>query len=931
MRKRLLSAFISLLPICAVWAQETTTVDGVVYELDVEGQTARAKGLAESGVTQVVIPQTVTSDDKTYAVTSIGANAFRDTNIESISLPEGLKVIEALAFSGCTYLRQMRGLFLPASLDSIGESAFSNMNGEIRFYFRSETPPACQGDPFIISQDDRNRTMGYIYFPTRAADPFQTDFRGFDQLIPGNYYMSLLPWSGIDEEHHFVFAVNEAEQTACVVKSYLWSDVVDIPASVEFEGRQYTVTSIRHSAFSPSGIYFIDNVTVRTLSLPSTLEVIGDYAFAMSYGLMSVELPSSLRYVGDYAFDGCFIGEDYKTSLEPQGSVHIPASVDSIGANSFYVKHITVDPANKHYDSRDNCDGVVRTADNTLVLMAAAFDEIPASVEGIGRNLFRGSKMRQISLPAGLKRIEDDAFIECKNLQSIELPEGLQSVGRSAFAACDSIQSLRIPASLREIGDGAFCGCLWMSHIEVDPANPVFDSRDNCNAIVRTADNTLIRGCLTPRELREGEIPLDGDTLVIPVSVERVESFAYGFCNYPRTHLNIRYSSFPRSYSKPWVDVIVLPPSVKSVGSGAFDAMKYSSKAVVLNDNMEAYDIFTFKGENGVERIERFPVDRPTFLSVNSVYVGAAVLARIEAGETKALELKSALNSNYSVTFRPISTLVIDGRYSIDTDAMTADVVKGWVDTDGECHVPADFDKWGMHFAVSGIAANAFQRNADLKAIFLPASMTTIGDMAFSSSGLERIEGTDQVTWVGRRAFDSTPWVQDAPSVGGVVYVGHCAYTYGSDANNMSSITLREGTTQVAEEAFRDLYFTELTLPASVKSIGMSAISGDVTTIRSYIREPFELPRQRWRSSQLRNKEITCYVPHGTLEAYQALSIWNQLVLVEMEPDGVPAVKGGTAKSDAIYSIDGVRRSTVVKGINFLRTADGSVRKLLVK
>ncbi len=859
MRKRLLSTFFFALCACVVWAQETITVDSVVYELDAVGQTARATGLEETSVSRVIIPQTVTSGGKAYAVTSIGANAFRDTRIESVTLPEGLKVIEAFAFSGCTRLFD---IILPASLDSIGESAFSNMRST-HFYFRSETAPACQGDPFIISQDDYYRTNGIIFVFTSAANPFQTDYRGFDQLIPDNIYLSILPWSGIDEAHNFVFAVNETEQTACVVRYNLWSDVVDIPASVEFEGRQYTVTSIRRGAYSPSGIYFSDYYTIRSLSLPSTLEIIGDYAFAMSFALMSVDLPASLRYVGDYAFDGCFIGEDYHASIEPQGSIHIPASVDSIGFNAFYVKHITVDPTNKHYDSRDNCDGVIRTADNTLVFTAAAFDEIPASVEGVGRQLFQGSNRRQISLPAGLKRIEDYAFAGCRRLQSITLPEGLQSIGSFAFAACDSIRSLRIPASVKKIDYAAFGGCILLSDIEVDVNNTVYDSREQCNAIVRTADNTLVQGALLPNAVRaEGQTMFDADTLFIPATVERVESYAYGFppiSIWPR----VEYTTSKFYKSNPWYGMVVLPSSLKSMGSGAFNGLYFASEAAMLGDSMELYDT-TPQGEH-------VPFTERPFLRISRLYGDI---------DDETLSLMNDLN----ITVYPFSSLIIDGRYYVDRATMTATVAKGWVDSDGECHVPESVDLWGMHFTLSAIGTSAFWRNTDLQAVFLPVSITSIGEGAFRSSSLERIEGTEQVTWVGWRAFEDTPWIQVAPTEGGVVYVGHCAYTFDKTGETPTSISLREGTTQVVEEAFRDLNFTELTLPASVKSIGRNAINRTVTTIYSYIREPFELPNQRWGSAQLRRGEVTCYVPHGTLEAYQTQSIWNQLVLVDMEP-----------------------------------------------
>ena len=52
-----------------------------------------------------------------------------------------------------------------------------------------------------------------------------------------------------------------------------------------------------------------------------------------------------------------------------------------------------------------------------------------------------------------------------------------------------------IPGSVTHIGDGAFAECKSIDKISVDNENPVYDSRNDCNAIIETKTNTLIAGC----------------------------------------------------------------------------------------------------------------------------------------------------------------------------------------------------------------------------------------------------------------------------------------------------------------------------------------------------------------------------------------------------------------------------------------------------
>ena len=87
------------------------------------------------------------------------------------------------------------------------------------------------------------------------------------------------------------------------------------------------------------------------------------------------------------------------------------------------------------------------------------------------------------------------AFEGCSSLTSISIPPSVTKIGDWGFRGCSSLTSITIPPSVTEIGGSAFDGCSNLTSISVSKDNKVYDSREDCNAIIHTESNTLIRGC----------------------------------------------------------------------------------------------------------------------------------------------------------------------------------------------------------------------------------------------------------------------------------------------------------------------------------------------------------------------------------------------------------------------------------------------------
>ena len=226
---------------------------------------------------------------------------------------------------------------------------------------------------------------------------------------------------------------------------------------------------------------------IQSVVIESGITSIGNYAFENFDKMSSISIPHNVVSIGNYAFSRCW-------SLL---SIVIPNSVTFIGKSIFRnctkLEIIVVEEGNPVFDSRNNCNAIVRTSDNELVC-GCKQSFIPDNVTSIGEYAFAYSTLRQIEVPNSVTNIGEYAFFSCGFLKSISFGNNLQSIGKCAFNYT-SLTSVFIPKSVTDISINLFGGSQDLAEIVVEEGNPVYDSRDNCNAIIRTEDNYLLCGC----------------------------------------------------------------------------------------------------------------------------------------------------------------------------------------------------------------------------------------------------------------------------------------------------------------------------------------------------------------------------------------------------------------------------------------------------
>lgn len=143
---------------------------------------------------------------------------------------------------------------------------------------------------------------------------------------------------------------------------------------------------------------------------------------------------------------------------------------------------------------------------------------IPADITEIGENAFEGCRnLRKVVFAPGsrLRKINKRAFIWCENLKIMEFPPLLQEIGDHAFAYCSSLKTVTFPASLRKIGMNAFSLCTSLTEIELPRRLTTLDSYAfaSCSSLrsARLPASTPILGELifaSCHALMEIEVPM---------------------------------------------------------------------------------------------------------------------------------------------------------------------------------------------------------------------------------------------------------------------------------------------------------------------------------------------------------------------------------------------------------------------------------------
>ena len=315
------------------------------------------------------------------------------------------------------------------------------------------------------------------------------------------------------------------------------------------------------------------------------------------------------------------------------------------------------------------------------------------------------------------------SFWGCSQLSRITIPNSVTTIGSGAFKDCSSLTRIAIPSSVTTISDGyTFDGCSNISTILVESGNSIYDSHNNCNAIIEKSSNKLVVGCkstIIPSDVKSiGRYAFsrrtDLTTISFPESLTDIEEYAFWAC--------------------PDLKSIILPDSITNIGDCAFYSCELDTVTSmnlippVLGD--QSFDYF-YSSRYGLLRVPNTVVDD------YKTAEGWKDFKRIE-GLTKYF--------------------VVNGIYYVQNGENTVSVTykdENYNSYSGDIIIPQLVTFEGITYQVTEIGENAFSFSRNLTSVSLPNSVIKIGDCAFQEcSQLKSIVIPNSVEEIGNHAFD---------------------------------------------------------------------------------------------------------------------------------------------------------------------------------
>ena len=965
-------------------AFDTTYLESIVIPASVEtiGRTA----FLRSRLTEIEIPNSIVwvehdafSETPWYANQPDGAvyvgkvlYGYKGTMPENTSfvVEDGTTGIAAGAFNRCTGLTNIE---IPNSVMWIGQNAFSGTTwynnqpdgavyvGKVLYGYKGTMPR----NTSIAVEDG---TLGI------AGCAFENCSGLMDIEIPNSVksigYQAFCR-SGLKN----IKLPDSVINVGIAAFSYTAIDTIEIPNSVTRISPQMFYCSGVRSIKIPNSVTIIDDLAffecrnLTSIELPNSVVRIAYEAFERCYNLVDVELsngiihigmgaffdcenldgieiPGSVVRVGAEAFRGCgslanlkigngveSIGTGAFSGCSKLTSIEIPESVTFIGGGAFIgctnASSIAVAEANLVYDSRNSCNAIIETAANTL-LLGCQKTVIPNSVTSIG----------------------DWAFCDCIGLTSIVIPNSVASIGESAFYGCTGLTSIVIPNSVTNIGEGVFGFCSALESIVVDGGNAVYDSRENCNAIIETATNTLISG---------------SKNTIIPNDIISIGDGAFSGCDsltsieIPGIVTSIGENAF-RSCTG--LTRIEIPNSVTSIGDQAFygcrglkSLMNYSNLVFCKGSTEWGYIAYyaetVYNAPNGYFDGDYIWAESGG-QKILAYYLGDAVELKLPAdckGEEYAIGAEAFAGCIGLVSVEiPNSVIGIGNSPFYGCDSLAAVHIcslSAWCNID----FVNDFSN-PLYYAhnlylngelvidliipneIEAIKDYTFTNCTGLASVEIPNSVTSIGGSAFyGCKGLTSVEIPNSVTSIGNSAFYGCKGLTSIEIPNSVTSIGYSAF-YG--CRNVTELIIGDNVETIGSSAFQSCKLTSVTIPASVTSIGTNAFGTSLTEVTSLIpaEELFAIP-EIISHSFMEMLTGVCkhklYVPIGAKETYAATDGWSSFgEIIEVDFTGIDGVsdevKGQSGKVKTVYNLQGKKIDLPSNGIYIV---DG--KKVLVK
>ncbi|MDQ8195402.1 leucine-rich repeat domain-containing protein [Coraliomargarita sp. SDUM461004] len=388
---------------------------------------------------------TVPSEIDSIPVQSIGRDAFRNSQITEITLPDSILKIQAYAFEGCNQLTTIQ---LSAQLLTIGESAFEGTN--ITAVNFPQTLRTLADSAFMHSQ-----SLTSIQFPMDSSELSIgiNVFSNCDELLTVSLPTGLqtIPAGMFSSCNQLQSVTLNDDLKSIATEAFAWCPNLQ---SINFPDG---LTTIGNDAFVGSGLNSVD--------LPSSLSALGTRPFSFSDDLIAINVSSANSNFA--AINGVLYDKEITKLLtfpasKPVTDFQVPDTVQSIGLHAFAnhaaLEQIHIPPATTEIDAdvfyaNSNLHSVHVSPDNTTYRSqdGVLFDKSLSTLLYFPY----GKVIACYKIPEGVTSLSSRTFFSRPGIDYIVIPEGVTTIKRDTFSY-SSIQEVIIPASVHTIETDAF-------------------------------------------------------------------------------------------------------------------------------------------------------------------------------------------------------------------------------------------------------------------------------------------------------------------------------------------------------------------------------------------------------------------------------------------------------------------------------------------
>ncbi|WQJ53709.1 MAG: hypothetical protein [Wendovervirus sonii] len=666
-------------------------------------------------------------------VSTIGTNAFNasqyptSAGMTSITLPSSLTSIGISAFSGCTNLQVVNFEDL-INLQSLGNQAFLNCTS----LFNNRVPSA------VITQHAKLPAS-----VTTLGDAVFSGCTGMTRMVISN--CTSLTSIGAN------CFKNCSSLTSMALPQT--SSTLSLGSSV-FEGcTGLTSMNIPNKVTTLSSRAFYGCTSLSTFTMTSLTTSFGTYCFYNTSALRFIE------YSGTYAqFDAISKGSNYAagtSALAVAICLNDTTGYDMYLINNKYIAYRTsnnaalapysntaftpASPTNAMYTTSGGLYvGLLTFTGNVTAIGNQAFYSksgytkmiIPSTVTSIGSEAFRGcSGLTSLPFKSGVTTIGQNAFQGCNAFTSVTIPNSVTTINGAAFQSCTNLTTLTIGSGVSSMTDNPFSSCTKLSTITVN-SNTYFDSRNNCNAIMRKADNALITGCksttipsntVTIGSYAFANVTFNNTSITLPSTVTTIQANAFMYTNIVSIDLKntktIGASAFYQCTSLK--NLTLSYKSGMSIGSNAF-ANCNSLVGIVYNGTVANYN---------------------TISGIPSAWPGNACLVMCTDDWVLLKNSIICYQTNNNTAIAPNSTTWGTGITSYDSNTYNTDYSSN------------KFGILSFSGTVTQCGLNAFKDKTGYTKIRIPTTCVTLGNSSFRGCTNLTSLNTSHVTYITEYTF----------------------------------------------------------------------------------------------------------------------------------------------------------------------------------